>query len=117
MTSTVPTPITIPGWTSPATPLREGLDQELLLRAYKYSERAHAGQQVHNAHPVQHRHQPNLIAQQTRGGLPAQHCQRADRTIGTEDSPAIMIGHTLLEQRIDADEQSHDRHALQQLEQ
>jgi len=44
MTSTAPTPITIPGWTSPATPLREGLDQELLLRAYKYSERAHAGQ-------------------------------------------------------------------------
>src|SRR6185295_15923098 len=44
MTSTAPTPITIPGWTSPTTPLREGLDQELLLRAYKYSERAHAGQ-------------------------------------------------------------------------
>src|SRR6476659_6238683 len=44
MTSTAPPPITIPGWTSPTTPLREGLDQELLLRAYKYSERAHAGQ-------------------------------------------------------------------------
>src|SRR6476469_8804088 len=44
MTSTAPTPITIPGWTSPTTPLREGLDQDLLLRAYKYSERAHAGQ-------------------------------------------------------------------------
>ena len=44
MTSTAPTPITIPGWTSPSTPLREGLDQDLLLRAYKYSERAHAGQ-------------------------------------------------------------------------
>jgi GTP diphosphokinase / guanosine-3',5'-bis(diphosphate) 3'-diphosphatase len=44
MTSTAPTPITIPGWTSPTAPLREGLDQDLLLRAYKYSERAHAGQ-------------------------------------------------------------------------
>src|SRR6478672_1014141 len=44
MTSTAPTPITIPGWTSPTTPLREGLDQDLLLRAYKYSECAHAGQ-------------------------------------------------------------------------
>src|SRR6476660_10101472 len=44
MTTTAPTPITIPGWTSPTTPLREGLDQDLLLRAYKYSERAHAGQ-------------------------------------------------------------------------
>src|SRR6476469_4612246 len=44
MTSTASTPITIPGWTSPTTPLREGLDHSLLLRAYKYSERAHAGQ-------------------------------------------------------------------------
>ena len=44
MTSTAPTPVHIPGWTTPTTPLREGLDQDLLLRAYKYSERAHAGQ-------------------------------------------------------------------------
>jgi len=51
MTSTAPTPITIPGWTSPATPLREGLDQELLLRAYKYSERAHAGQTRSSGEP------------------------------------------------------------------
>ena len=51
MTSTAPTPITIPGWTSPTTPLREGLDQELLLRAYKYSERAHAGQTRFSGEP------------------------------------------------------------------
>src|SRR5690349_2584576 len=44
MTSTAPTPIHIPGWTTPTTPLREGLDHALLMRAYKYSERAHAGQ-------------------------------------------------------------------------
>src|SRR5688500_10246969 len=44
MTSTAPTPVHIPGWTTPTTPLREGLDQDLLLRAYRYSERAHAGQ-------------------------------------------------------------------------
>ena len=44
MTSTAPTPVHIPGWTTPTTPLREGLDHELLLRAYRYSERAHAGQ-------------------------------------------------------------------------
>src|SRR5688572_26028964 len=44
MTSTAPTPIHIPGWTSPTTRIREGLDHELLQRAYKYSERAHAGQ-------------------------------------------------------------------------
>src|SRR5687768_7559747 len=44
MTSTAPTPVHIPGWTTPTTPLREGLDHELLQRAYKYSERAHAGQ-------------------------------------------------------------------------
>src|SRR6478609_8258130 len=51
MTSTAPTPITIPGWTSPSTPLREGLDQDLLLRAYKYSERAHAGQKRLSGEP------------------------------------------------------------------
>jgi GTP pyrophosphokinase len=51
MTSTAPTSITIPGWTSPATPLREGLDQDLLLRAYKYSERAHAGQTRSSGEP------------------------------------------------------------------
>src|SRR6476660_7176401 len=51
MTSTAPTPITIPGWTSPTTPLREGLDQDLLLRAYKYSERAHAGQTRSSGEP------------------------------------------------------------------
>src|SRR5678815_1642844 len=51
MTSTAPTPITIPGWTSPTAPLREGLDQDLLLRAYKYSERAHAGQTRSSGEP------------------------------------------------------------------
>ena len=51
MTSTAPTAITIPGWTRPTTPLREGLDQELLLRAYKYSERAHAGQTRRSGEP------------------------------------------------------------------
>ena len=44
MTSTAPSPVHIPGWTTPTTPLREGLDHDLLLRAYRYSERAHAGQ-------------------------------------------------------------------------
>src|SRR5215212_10040648 len=51
MTSTAPTPITIPGWTSPATPLREGLDQELLARAYRFSEKAHEGQFRRNGDP------------------------------------------------------------------
>jgi GTP diphosphokinase / guanosine-3',5'-bis(diphosphate) 3'-diphosphatase len=34
----------IPGWTTDAEPVPERLDRELLARAYRFSERAHAGQ-------------------------------------------------------------------------
>ena len=34
----------IPGWTKPGEPFPERLDPELLVRAYRFSERAHAGQ-------------------------------------------------------------------------
>lgn len=38
----------IPGWDFEADPLPERLDQELLLRAYRFSEEAHRGQKRHS---------------------------------------------------------------------
>ncbi|HVF39404.1 MAG TPA: bifunctional (p)ppGpp synthetase/guanosine-3',5'-bis(diphosphate) 3'-pyrophosphohydrolase, partial [Gemmatimonadaceae bacterium] len=40
----VETPAVIPGWNDNGEPLPERLDQDLLVRAYRYSERAHVGQ-------------------------------------------------------------------------
>jgi GTP pyrophosphokinase len=47
-TAPVPAPVHIPGWTTPAEPLPERLDAELLMRAYHFSEHAHAGQKRHS---------------------------------------------------------------------
>jgi guanosine-3',5'-bis(diphosphate) 3'-pyrophosphohydrolase len=41
----------IPGWTLGGEPVPERLDPELLVRAYRYSERAHAGQTRHSGEP------------------------------------------------------------------
>jgi guanosine-3',5'-bis(diphosphate) 3'-pyrophosphohydrolase len=47
-TAPVPAPAYIPGWTSATVPLPERLDPALLLKAYKFSETAHAGQKRHS---------------------------------------------------------------------
>nr|MDP9177560.1 bifunctional (p)ppGpp synthetase/guanosine-3',5'-bis(diphosphate) 3'-pyrophosphohydrolase [Gemmatimonadota bacterium] len=43
-TQTIQTQAIIPGWNDNGTPLPERLDQELLARAYRFSEAAHLGQ-------------------------------------------------------------------------
>jgi guanosine-3',5'-bis(diphosphate) 3'-pyrophosphohydrolase len=48
VTTVAPVPIHIPGWTTPNEPLPERLDAELLGRAYRFSEAAHAGQKRHS---------------------------------------------------------------------
>ena len=41
----------IPGWTLPRARVRERLDAELLVRAYRFSEAAHAGQTRNSGEP------------------------------------------------------------------
>jgi GTP diphosphokinase / guanosine-3',5'-bis(diphosphate) 3'-diphosphatase len=46
-----PSPIVIPGWGENGETIPERLDAELIARAYRFSEQAHAGQTRHSGEP------------------------------------------------------------------